>query len=284
LIQIMAAHGRLMGYGTYSAAKELLAGDRCAGHESRFARRACVPWQSPEGRARGAERFMGGREMGSKRSGVSALAMVMALAGCATQPQGPMVQVMPAPNKPFEVFVADQNDCKQYADQQVAGQVQPANNQAVGTAVVGTILGAGLGAAIGGGQGAAIGAASGAVGGTAVGASGSQAQQGGIQRQYDNAYAQCMYAKGNQVPGTQPPAPSYQPPNAPPPPPPADYIPPPPDGRSTWQPGYWLWNGYQYQWVAGRYGQRPTPGAVWIPDHWQQYQAGWAFIPGHWQG
>ena len=219
-----------------------------------------------------------------KRIGVSALVMTMALAGCAAPPPGPTVQVMPAPNKPFEVFVEDQNYCKQYAEQQVNAQVQPANNQAVGTAVVGTLLGAGLGAAIGGGSGAAVGAASGAVGGTALGASGSQAQQGAIQQQYDNAYAQCMYAKGNQVPGTQPPAPSYQPPPAAPPPAQSEYIPPPPDNRYVWQPGYWQWSGYQYQWVAGSYAQRPTPNAYWVPAHWQQYQAGWAFIPGHWQG
>jgi hypothetical protein len=122
-----------------------------------------------------------------KRLGVSALAMTIALAGCARPPAGPTVQVMPPPNKPFEVFVDDQNYCKQYADQQVQAQSQQANNQAVGTAVIGTLLGAGLGAAIGGGSGAAIGAAGGAVGGTAIGASGSQADQRGLQQQYDNA-------------------------------------------------------------------------------------------------
>jgi hypothetical protein len=222
--------------------------------------------------------------MQSKRIVASSLAIAFALGGCAVPPPGPSVQVMPPPNKPFDVFVADQNYCKQYADQQVAGQVQPANNQAVGTAVIGTLLGAGLGAAIGGGQGAAIGAASGALGGAAIGASGSQAQQVGIQQQYDNAYAQCMYAKGNQVPGTQPSGPSYQPPNSAPPPLPSEYVPPPPDARYVWQPGYWQWTGYQYQWVPGNYAQRPYPTAVWVPDHWQQYQAGWAFIPGHWEG
>lgn len=214
----------------------------------------------------------------------SSLAIAVALGACAAPPPGPSVQVMPAPNKPFEVFAADQGDCKQYAQQQVSGQAQAANNQAVGTAVIGTLLGAGLGAAIGGGQGAAIGAASGAVAGTAIGASGSQAQQAAIQQQFDNAYAQCMYAKGNQVPGTAPPGPGYQPPNGPPPPLQSENVPPPPDNTYVWQSGYWQWIGYQYQWVPGHYAQRPYPTAVWVPDHWQQYQAGWAFIPGHWQG
>jgi len=222
--------------------------------------------------------------MHANRIAASTLAAALALGGCNAPPPGPTVQVMPGQNKPFEVFVDDQNYCKQYAGQQVRGQVEPANNQAVGTAVVGTLLGAGLGAAIGGGQGAAVGAAGGALGGTAIGASNSQAQQAGIQQQYDNAYAQCMYAKGNQVPGSQPPTSSYYAPTTPPPPTPSEYLPPPPDPSYAWQAGFWQWNGYQYQWVPGHYAQRPYPTAVWIPDHWQQYQAGWAFIPGHWQG
>jgi uncharacterized protein YcfJ len=130
--------------------------------------------------------------------GVSALAL---LAGCVTQPMGPQVSVMPAPNKPFEVFQQDQGVCSQYAGQQVSGAANQANSNAFGTAVLGTILGAGLGAAIGGGPGAAIGAASGAVGGTIVGSGPSGYAQYGIQQQYDAAYSQCMYAKGNQVPG-----------------------------------------------------------------------------------
>src|SRR5580700_7462743 len=92
------------------------------------------------------------------------------LAGCASPPLGPSVAVLPPPGKPFDVFAQEQGSCKQYADGQVAGQAQTANNQAVGGAVLGTVLGAGLGAAIGGGRGAAIGAASGAVVGTGVGA------------------------------------------------------------------------------------------------------------------
>jgi len=52
---------------------------------------------------------------------------------------------------------------------------------------------------LGGGHGAAIGAAGGAVAGTAVGASTSSKEQRGIQEQYNDAYAQCMAAKGNQI-------------------------------------------------------------------------------------
>jgi uncharacterized protein YcfJ len=125
---------------------------------------------------------------------------VLILAGCATQPVGPTIAVMPAANKPFEVFQHDQEVCKSYASQQIAGQAQVANNRAVGTGLLTTGLGAALGAAVGGGRGAGIGAASGAVVGTAVGANQSEYAQRGLQGHYNIAFAQCMTSKGNFVP------------------------------------------------------------------------------------
>jgi hypothetical protein len=79
---------------------------------------------------------------------------------------------------------------------------------------LGAALGTDIGAAAGNaGAGAAIGA--GLAGGAGLGASNSSRTQMSIPDQYNNAYAQCMYAKRNMVPGygsmTQPP---------PPPPPP----------------------------------------------------------------
>jgi hypothetical protein len=139
------------------------------------------------------------------------LAGLTLLAGCVAPPIGPTVPVMPAPGKPFDVFQQDVGLCEQYASQSIGGAAVAANNQAVGTAVVGTVLGAGLGAAVGGGRGAAIGAASGAVAGTAVGANGAAWSQYGLQQRYDMTYSQCMYSRGNQVPGF---------PLTPPPPPP----------------------------------------------------------------
>jgi uncharacterized protein YcfJ len=133
------------------------------------------------------------------------IAPLLLLDGCAQTPMGPTVAVMPAPGKPFDVFQTDQAVCKQFADSQVAGGAQAANNQQVGTAVLGTVLGAGLGAAIGGGRGAAIGAASGALGGTAIGAGPASQANMSLQQRYDIAYAQCMYTRGNQVPGFSPP-------------------------------------------------------------------------------
>ncbi len=135
-------------------------------------------------------------------SGATVLGLL--LSGCAQTPLGPTVQVMPGPGKAFDAFTYDQAGCRQFAEGAVAGQAQNANTRAVGAAAIGTVLGAGLGAAIGGGQGAAIGAGSGAVAGTGFGVGGSASAQYSIQQQYDNAYAQCMYAKGNMVPGYGP--------------------------------------------------------------------------------
>jgi len=140
-----------------------------------------------------------------------AMLSLVALAGCAAPPMGPMVQVMPGPGKPFGEFQADDANCRGFANMQVAGQAEAVNQQAVGGAVLSTALGAGLGAAIGGGQGAAIGAASGAGIGAAYGAGGTSGAQMGIQMRYDGAYSQCMYSRGNQVPGYAPPPGSYEP-------------------------------------------------------------------------
>lgn len=152
----------------------------------------------------------------------------LSLAACASTPMGPTVMVIPAQGKPFEQFQAEQSMCKQYADDQVRGQADSANTTGVLEGIGGTVLGAGLGAAVGGGRGAAIGAGSGAVVGTAVGASTSSRQQGGIQQQYNNAFAQCMISKGNKI-EQPPPRPGRTVIYAPPPPPPTVvYTSPPP--------------------------------------------------------
>jgi len=130
------------------------------------------------------------------------------LSGCVTLPTGPSVRVMPGQGKPFEQFRADDAICRQWAEQQLGISPQETVNQnAAGGAVAGTLIGAGLGAAIGAaagnpGAGAAIGAGSGLLLGTASGADAGNAYGWEAQRRYDNSYVQCMYAKGNQVPGT----------------------------------------------------------------------------------
>jgi predicted lipid-binding transport protein (Tim44 family) len=149
------------------------------------------------------------------------------LNACATVPTGPSVRVLPGPGKPFEVFQSDDAVCREWAARQSGISPDEATgNTLVGGAVIGTLLGAGLGALIGStageaGAGAAIGAASGLVFGTAVATEPAYAAGYAAQRQYDNAYVQCMYAKGNQIPGAgrHPSRRAYSPPPPPPPPP-----------------------------------------------------------------
>lgn len=138
--------------------------------------------------------------MTTAKTTISAFLGIALLQGCAVTPLGPTVQVLPQRNKPFEAFQQDQGVCTQYAASQVQGQASRANYLAAGGTVLGTVLGAGLGAAVGRGGGAAVGAAGGAALGTGIGSGNSTNAAGGIQGQYNNAYVQCMVAKGNQLP------------------------------------------------------------------------------------
>ena len=147
------------------------------------------------------------------RKSLAVLGAALLTAGCVTTPTGPMVRVMPAANKPFEAFAQEQTDCEHYASDQVAGGAQAANNRALGATALGAMLGLGVGAATGSGRAATVGAATGGAIGAAVGANQSGYAGYSLQQRYDIAYSQCMYAKGNYVPGMVAAAP-------PPPPPP----------------------------------------------------------------
>jgi uncharacterized protein YcfJ len=140
---------------------------------------------------------------------IIAAGLATILAGCASTPLGPTVQTMPGPGKSFDTFQSDNNVCKGFAADQVKGQADAANQRTGAAVALGTLLGAGLGAAVGGasgdaGAGAAVGAASGAAVGTGYGANSGMSDQAMIQQQYDNAFSQCMYSKGEVVPGYAP--------------------------------------------------------------------------------
>jgi hypothetical protein len=156
--------------------------------------------------------------------------LLLVLGGCATLPTGPGVNVLPAPGKSFDTFRTEDASCRQWAEQRLGSPTQESYDQHVATgAVAGTALGAGLGAAMGSasgnaGAGALIGAASGLFLGSVAGADSGQVYGREAQRRYDNAYVQCMYSYGNQVPGRRvaatPPRPVVAAPPPPPPPPP----------------------------------------------------------------
>jgi len=167
--------------------------------------------------------------------------VLVLLGACASVPTGPSLMALPGTGKDYSDFRRDELQCRQYASQQVGGL---ADDPGVRSAVVGTAVGAVAGAAIGGHQGAGVGAGVGLLFGSVVGAEANRSSSYGSQRQYDQTYIQCMYAKGHRVPvsaefarsltrstvepvpnGNYPPPP---PPYAPPASPPPDYFPPPP--------------------------------------------------------
>jgi len=131
------------------------------------------------------------------------VASIMALTLCACSSiNGPTVSVMPAPGKTFERFKVEDRECRQFA----MGTVESANNAIATSDVVTTLGGAAIGAVAGamisGGSHAAVGtgAGIGLLGGAAASVINSGTKGGKTQMQYDQAYKQCMYAHGNQVP------------------------------------------------------------------------------------
>lgn len=176
-------------------------------------------------------------------SSLAAASALVLFAGCASLPTGPSVMALPGTGKNFDQFRSDDAECRRYALHQVGGGAnQAAVDAGVRSAVVGTAVGAVAGAAIGGRGGAGVGAGTGLLVGSMVGTETAQVSAYGSQRSYDNAYVQCMYAKGQRVPVTagqrsQLEGPVQRVPAAPasgayPPPPPGN-PPPPPPGASV---------------------------------------------------
>ena len=168
------------------------------------------------------------------------LVCLIGLTACVSAPQGPRVAVMPTPGKPLELFAAEDQYCRGYAQQSLGPDTR--GEAVVGSALVGTLLGAAAGSAMSGRHynNTGAGAATGLMMGTMIGASNSAQDGRSAQQRYDIAYEQCMVSKNNQpsqrryrqpspavvvVPQIAPvPAPYFHPP----PPPAAGQVPPPP--------------------------------------------------------
>ncbi len=172
---------------------------------------------------------------------LSPLLALLGVAACTTIPTGPSVMALPGSGRNFDQFRANDADCRQFALVQSGGATanETALDSGVKSAAAGAVIGALAGAALGGHQGAGVGAGVGLLAGSVAGAGASQASGYGSQGRYDNAYIQCMYAKGDRVPvsgqmTSNPGQPVYAPPPAAgryaPPPPPRGYPPPPPPG------------------------------------------------------
>ena len=108
------------------------------------------------------------------RTSAAALIGAALLGACVELPNAPTVPVMPSPYKPFEVFQADDQVCRGFAYQQIGGGPN----------------------------------------GTTSSTYDSRYSYYGLQYQYNLAYQQCMYSRGNQISGFSAPTSS---PEAPPP-------------------------------------------------------------------
>jgi hypothetical protein len=146
------------------------------------------------------------------------------LVACAEMPSGPTVAVMPGPNKPFDVFMQDDDLCRGWASHSIGmpGHDTAAERMLSSTAA-GAAIGAIAGAVVGGNRGAGAGAAMGTVVGASAGANQGAYTAVNAQRRYDIAYQQCMHSRGNLVTGAGYGSYGWAPPAAvpaPPPPPP----------------------------------------------------------------
>jgi hypothetical protein len=170
----------------------------------------------------------------------AALLSLLVLGACVTAPPaGPRVMALAGSGKTFEQFRLDDMDCRQYAGAQTGNQDANAvaADSTARSAALGTLIGAVAGAAINGNRGAAAGAGTGLLVGSMAGANAGQVSAARGQRGYDNAYLQCMYAKGNKVPvnghlmQSSSPAPTVPSSGMMPPPPPPGAPPPAPPGQ-----------------------------------------------------
>lgn len=171
------------------------------------------------------------------KTALIACGLAVLASGCTTIPDGPSQMALPGTGKSFAQFQLDDNSCQQYGLQQSGGvsASQAANDSMAKSAVVGTVVGTALGAALGGRGGAAIGAGTGLLVGTAAGSDAAATSSYTAQQRYDNAYTQCMYARGHRVPVsaslvTQSAPAVVAPPAAVAPAPRRIYYPPPPPG------------------------------------------------------
>jgi uncharacterized protein YcfJ len=141
---------------------------------------------------------------------IAAVASLCAVSACAvSELRGPTVTALPKPGTSQAVFEQEHLQCRNYAAEMTysARPGQGSLHTAIGGAALGTLLGAAAGTAIGGaarsaGAGAVIGSATGVVGGSAVAAKNARASE--LQKRYNIAYTQSMYALGDTVQAAPP--------------------------------------------------------------------------------
>ena len=146
-------------------------------------------------------------------------------------------------------------------------------------AVTGGVLGALAGGIIGHNSGrgdafggALIGAATGAVAGGAIGNSVDH-ERGtiyGSPGRYPNPDDRAYRVSRVQAAPTPPPTP-------------VDPVPPQPAPNAIWIQGYWIYDGRNYSWVAGRWEIPPPFAHTYVPAHSEMRNGQMVFVPGYWR-
>lgn len=129
------------------------------------------------------------------------LTLMLILSACASMPDAPHVNVMPAKGATLEQFRLDDLQCREFAQDQISGDVT--NKSAMETLTdiaIGSAVGALAGQAIGHNtHGTVTGLAIGAGLGLATGAYQAHKSSEEAQSHYDGAYQQCMSIKGHVI-------------------------------------------------------------------------------------
>jgi hypothetical protein len=140
---------------------------------------------------------------------LAALVAAFLVGGCVTAPTYPTIAALPGKYKPYSEYLRDDAACREFAAsgiRTVDGYSAAASDRAAEAAVAGTVLGAATGALLGAashdaGAGAAVGAGLGLLFGSLAGTDAAAYTGYHEQQRFDGLYLQCMYARGNQVPG-----------------------------------------------------------------------------------
>jgi hypothetical protein len=132
--------------------------------------------------------------------------VALGLVACTVPPpRGPSVVSLPPKGKDLAQFQQEDAFCQDRGAASLGlNSEQAAAQSAIGSAAIGTALGAAAGGLIGAatgnfGAGAAIGAGAGLVAGGAAGVGAAQNTNFSMQERYDVTYAQCMASYGNSV-------------------------------------------------------------------------------------
>ncbi len=56
-----------------------------------------------------------------------------------------------------------------------------------------------------------------------------------------------------------------------------------PSPAAVWVPGYWNWNGYAYNWIAGFWAVPPAGFHVYVAGGWIRHRGGYYYRRPYWR-